>query len=135
MILKNESTQLVIDVKKSQSNDGLCSGDYWCCVDILVKNSNIDLKTSKELLSKLELDDLIIKMKRFLENDFTQKMRISFIKNYFVIYLESNSKGRKSMRIKLIHIDSDQNNYVLFFDDNEIKEFLHLLENFQINIE
>ena len=129
MILKKGKIQLDFNVTGSQSRDGLSGGDYWCNVQFKVKGNQIDLDSSIDMISKQEFLGLIEKLRLFMEDDFIQKGRISFIKNYFVIYLEASLRIGKRMQIKLVHINSNNDNYLLSFRDEEILEFLHLLEN------
>ena len=129
MILKKGKIQLDFNVTGSQSRDGLSCSDYWCNVQFKVKGNQIDLDSSIDMISKQEFLGLIEKLRLFMEDDFIQKGRISFIKNYFVIYLEASLRIGKRMQIKLVHINPNNDNYLLSFRDEEILEFLHLLEN------
>ena len=129
MILKKGKVQLDFSITNSQSHVGLSDDDYWCTVQFKVKNSQIDLMSSIDMISKNEFLGLIQKLKLFMQDDFIQKGRITFIKNYFIVYLEASLRIGRRMQIKLVHVNSDNDNFLLSFRQEEILEFLHLLEN------
>ena len=130
MILKNNLTKFDLSVKSSQSNLGLSDGDYWCFVHIFFDNSDAHFDLSGEILAKSELNELLFKLKEFLHKRVVRE-RISFIKNYFLFYLDASKKNMKKLVIKFIHIDEKKANYFLTFYDDEIVSFVQLLESYQ----
>ena len=127
MILKKDSTKFDLSVRDSNSTMGLREGDHWCIFDISISNQNFHLDISKEILSKNELADLLQELRDFLDGNDILKKRVSFIKNYFLIYLETGRKGVKRMKVKLVHVGDKHTNYVLLFDHDEILEVMRLL--------
>lgn len=134
MKLIKYNTNFNFSIIKSDTKNGLANGDYWCLVNYDINNDNINLCSSKLLISKREYNDLIKKLKLFLNDDFIKKSRIAFIKNYFVIYLDASVRKGRSMKIKLVHINNNDDNYMLYFNEKEITEFLTYLESFKDKI-
>ena len=132
MILKNQSTQLELQLQNTQSSVGLREGDRWCLVTLKVKNKTIEYSMEKEAISKSELEDLLVQLNDFIHSNFTQKRRISFIKNYFIIYLYNKARGKKVMKLKIIHVNNSEQSYLLEFDQFEILEFINLLKQEKI---
>ena len=132
MILKNQSTQLELQLQNTQSSVGLREGDRWCLVTLKVKNKTIEYSMEKEAISKSELEDLLVQLNDFIHSNFTQKRRISFIKNYFIVYLENKARGKKVMKLKIIHVNNSEQSYLLEFDQFEILEFINLLKQEKI---
>ena len=134
MKLVKGNTDFNFSIVKGDVNIGLSSGDYWCLVNYNISNDSINLCSSELLISKREYDDLIKKLKLFLNDDFIKKGRIAFIKNYFIIYLDASVRKGRSMKIKLVHINNDDDNYMLYFNEKEINDFLICLESFRDKI-
>ena len=134
MKLVKGNTDFNFSIVKGDVNIGLSSGDYWCLVNYNISNDSINLCSSELLISKREYDDLIKKLKLFLNDDFIKKSRIAFIKNYFIIYLDASVRKGRSMKIKLVHINNDDDNYMLYFNEKEINDFLICLESFRDKI-
>lgn len=134
MKLVKGNTDFNFSIVKGDVNIGLSSGDYWCLVNYNISNDSINLCSSELLISKREYDDLIKKLKLFLNDDFIKKGRIAFIKNYFIIYLDASVRKGRSMKIKLVHINNNDDNYMLYFNEKEINDFLICLESFRDKI-
>ena len=134
MKLVKGNTDFNFSIVNGEANNGLSDGDYWCLVNYNISNSNINLCSSKLLISRWEYDDLIKKLKLFLSDDFIKKGRIAFIKNYFILYLDASVRKERSMKMKLVHINDNDDNYMLYFNEREINEFLNCLESFKDKI-
>ena len=134
MKLVKGNTDFNFSIVNGEANNGLSDGDYWCLVNYNISNSNINLCSSKLLISRWEYDDLIKKLKLFLSDDFIKKGRIAFIKNYFILYLDASVRKERSMKMKLVHINDNDDNYMLYFNEREINEFLNCLESFRDKI-
>lgn len=128
MVINYKSTTFDLKLKNSSCNIGLRANDYWYSCDVYVQNSEFSCNYTKDLLADSELRRLIRELHAFLNDEFLSK-RISFIKNYFVIYLKRN-KEHKKMTIKLIgDAQMSFKNYQLEFIDTEIDQFLALLSS------
>lgn len=134
MKLVKGNTDFNFSIVNGEVNNGLSDGDYWCLINYNISNSNINLCSSKLLISRWEYDDLIKKLKLFLSDDFIKKGRIAFIKNYFILYLDASVRKERSMKMKLVHINDNDDNYMLYFNEREINEFLNCLESFRDKI-
>ena len=134
MKLVKDNSDFNFSIMKGEVNNGLSDGDYWCLVNYNISNSNINLCSSQLLISRWEYDDLIKKLKLFLSDDFIKKGRIAFIKNYFILYLDASVRKERSMKMKLVHINDNDDNYMLYFNEREINEFLNCLESFRDKI-
>ena len=128
MILKYKSVDFHLSIRDSKSKSGLGAGDYWCILDIDVYNKEINFKASWEAISYYEIKDLLKELKEFMNDNTIKRKRISFIKNYFLIYLSTKKKSKKELQLKLIHIDSLKSNYVIVFEQDEILSFIHSIE-------
>ena len=134
MKLVKDNTDFNFSIVNGEVNNGLSDGDYWCLVNYNISNVNINLCSSQLLISRWEYDDLIKKLKLFLNDDFIKKGRIAFIKNYFILYLDASVRKERSMKMKLVHINDNDDNYMLYFNEREINEFLNCLESFKDKI-
>ena len=124
MILKDKSTKIKIKINNTTNNIGLDKNDTWQDIRILIQNKELNLNTKKELITKKELEYTIKKINTFIENSKPKKERISFIKNYFVIYLETIKK-QKQIKIKIINLNNTKKNYLILLNKDEIKELIN----------
>ena len=122
MILKNGSIKFNLNFLKTDSNIGLREGDLWCRIQILLEGSDFQYKFSENALSKSELDDFIQELVEFSSSKKVFSRRMTFIKNYLIVYFQSLKSGRKVLKIKFINVDNNHNNIVVKFEDDEIKE-------------
>ena len=127
MILKDKSTKIKIKINNTTNNIGLDKNDTWQDIRILIQNKELNLNTKKELITKKELEYTIKKINTFIENSKPKKERISFIKNYFVIYLETIKK-QKQIKIKIINLNNTKKNYLILLNKDEIKELINNIE-------
>ena len=134
MILKNDLKNFDFSIKDSQSNVGLREGDSWCLVHVFFQSNEGDFDFLKNALSKGEIRDLLIVLNDFLNCQTYFRKRISFIKNYFVFYLENGYKNNKVLKIKFVNVDGNRNNYFLTLYLDDIKKIIHVLESFQDEI-
>lgn len=122
MILKNGSIKFNLNFLKTDSNIGLREGDLWCRIQILLEGSDFQYKFSENALSKSELDDFIQELVEFSSSKKVFSRRMTFIKNYLIVYFQSLKSGRKVLKIKFINVDNNHNNIVVKFEDDVIKE-------------
>ena len=127
MILKDKSTKIKIKINNTTNNIGLDKNDTWQDIRILIQNKELNLNTKKELITKKELEYTIKKINTFIQNSNSKKERISFIKNYFVIYLETIKK-QKQIKIKIINLNNTKKNYLILLNKDEIKELINNIE-------
>ena len=127
MILKDKSTKIKIKINNTTNNIGLDKNDTWQDIRILIQNKELNLNTKKELITKKELEYTIKKINTFIQNSNSKKERISFIKNYFVIYLETIKK-QKQIKIKIINLNNTKKNYLILLNKEEIKELINNIE-------
>ncbi len=128
MVINYKSTTFDLKLENSSCNIGLGANDYWYSCAVYVKNSEFACNYTKELLADSELKRLISELHAFLNGEPFKK-RISFIKNYFVIYLKRN-KEHQIMTVKLIgDAQMSFKKYQLEFVDTEIDQFLTLLSS------
>ena len=127
MILKDKSTKIKIKINNTTNNIGLDKNDTWQDIRILIQNKELNINTKKELITKKELEYTIKKINTFIQNSNSKKERISFIKNYFVIYLETIKK-QKQIKIKIINLNNTKKNYLILLNKDEIKELINNIE-------
>ena len=132
MVLKN-SIQFNFDICDTESHLGLSEGDFWCNVSYSILDKKKEINMSCEMISFLELKSFLKEIEVFLDLSHSDYKRVSFIKNFIVVYLEAFKK-RKVMTIKFIHIDDNKSNYYLKLENDEIIEFLNIIKKYFYDI-
>ena len=122
MILKNDSINFQLKIFKTDSNIGLREGDFWLNIQIILEGSDFQYEFSQNALSHNELNYFIKALDDLVSSNDAISKRISFIKNYFVVYLKSLKNGKKFLKIKFINVDDEHNNIVIKFEDDEIQK-------------
>ena len=130
MILKNDLTQFEFSVSKTDFKSGLSDGDYWLCVDVLVKNKDIFFKKHECMVSFCELNELVETIRSFLLSSDTKRKRISFIKNYFIVYLESKKKNSFQLCFKFIRFNHQHENCFVVMNREETQLFIDKMDVF-----
>lgn len=130
MILKKDAMMFKFSIKSSELNTGLHEGDNWCYVDVCYDQANVNFNLDGYLLSREEVIHLKNKLEMFLANKIKRE-RISFIKNYFIFYLDGSSLKKKKLIIKFVHVNSNNDNYFLTLFEDDIVSFLNELSNYQ----
>lgn len=124
MILKDRDTEFKFVVYDSNRVEGLGSDDYWCQIVLTLHNTDVNFVLDYYMLSRNELIYLKEKLIQLIQGDIDKRERVSFIKNFLVIYLDG---AKKEMKIKLVHINYKKINYVIYFSCDEVKKFIEML--------
>ena len=124
MILKDKDTEFKFAAYDSNRVDGLSSGDYWCQVVLTLHNADVNFALDYYMLSKNELFYLKDKLIQLIHGNINQRERVSFIKNFLIIYLDG---AKKEMKLKLVHINYKKINYVIKFSCDEVEKFIEIL--------
>lgn len=124
MILKDRDTEFNFVVYDSNRVEGLGSDDYWCQIVLTLHNTDVNFMLDYYMLSRNELIYLKEKLIQLIQGDIDKRERVSFIKNFLVIYLDG---VKKEMKIKLVHINYKKINYVIYFSCDEVKKFIEML--------
>ena len=135
MYLKEKSTYLDFKIENTNDNIGINPDDNWCLVNIIIKNEEIDYSAYKKMLTKKELFSTIAKLKNLIGNNLIRTENLIFIKNYFSMKLYLDKENNKVLEIKMIGLTKiipNLNNYTIKMVNDEIIQFVELLES-QIN--
>lgn len=124
MILKKNLSNIEINFKETNNSDGLSELDMWYMVYIDIMDKNVNIKFIEEAITKYELVDLLSRIDFFLKTKKAHKERITFIKNYFKIFLIANRKKEKRLIIELVHVNNTKDNYEFSLDEDEIYQFV-----------
>lgn len=115
--------------KKTNDNDGLAKDDYWLMVDFYVETDDFTYHSNRKSLSYNEVIETVEIIRNLYEGPFPNKQKITFIKNYFKIYLK-NTATRRQMTFELINLEAPKRaSYKVYFYDKEILEFANLSNN------
>ena len=127
MILKENKTNFTIEINKTNKSEGLAKGDKWCHVTCHINNSKFNITLDDNILSTQEIEQLINELNDFINNKNHKKKRISFIKNFIIIYLSTINHSQKIAKIKFVHLGAKKENYIIQLEENEIKELINIL--------
>lgn len=132
LIYKNTEYRLKISITNNKI--GLLHDDVWCNVELKITNNEFNYYINRESLSKKELEKIITIIKQsFDKGEKTPKL--FFIKNYFTIRCYFINKD-KYMDLNLIKPETSNHKiYKIIFKNNEILDFLNLIEQPLINQE
>ena len=129
MKLKFKNTNINYTVTKTKNKEGLASNDSWLMVDFYVENDEFSYHSCRESLSLGEIVEACNIIHKLYDEPIKVSEKITFIKNYFKIYIK-NTPEKKTMVLNLIDLnDSKRTSYKLYFEQEEILEFVALSQN------
>ncbi len=129
MQVNYKNARINYNFKKTSDNDGLAKDDYWLMVDFYVETDDFTYHSNRKSLSYNEVIETVEIIRNLYEGPFPNKQKITFIKNYFKIYLK-NTATRRQMTFELINLeDTKRASYKVYFYDKEILEFVNLSNN------
>ncbi len=129
MKLKFKNTNINYTVTKTKNKEGLASNDSWLMVDFYVENDEFSYHSCRESLSLGEIIEACNIIRKLYDEPIKVSEKITFIKNYFKIYIK-NTPEKKTMVLNLIDLnDSKRTSYKLYFEQEEILEFVALSRN------
>ena len=129
MKLKFKNTNINYAVTKTKNKEGLDSNDSWLMVDFYVENDEFSYHSCRESLSLGEIVEACNIIRKLYDEPIKVSEKITFIKNYFKIYIK-NTPEKKTMVLNLIDLnDSKRTSYKLYFEQEEILEFVALSQN------
>lgn len=129
MKLKFKNTNINYTVTKTKNKEGLASNDSWLMVDFYVENDEFSYHSCRESLSLGEIVEACNIIRKLYDEPIKVSEKITFIKNYFKIYIK-NTPEKKTMVLNLIDLnDSKRTSYKLYFEQEEILEFVALSQN------
>lgn len=98
-------------------------------VDFLAENDEFIYHSNRESLSLGEVVESATTIRNFYDGPYPNKKKITFIKNYFKIYLQ-NTVNKRLMIFELVNLeDMRKSNYKVYLEDEEIIEFVNLSHN------
>lgn len=129
MKLKFKNTNINYAVKKTTNKERLASNDSWLMVDFNVDNEEFSYNNCRESLSLGKIIEACTVIRKLYDELVAVKKKITFIKNYFIIYI-NNTSEKKKMVLELVNLDdSKHNSYKGYFEQEEILEFVNLSRN------
>ena len=129
MKIKFKNTNINYVVTKTKNKEGLASNDSWLMVDFYVENDEFSYHSCRESLSLGEIIEACNVIRKLYDEPVKVSEKITFIKNYFKIYIK-NTPEKKTMVLNLIDLnDSKRPSYKLYFEQEEILEFVALSRN------
>ena len=129
MKIKFKNTNINYVVTKTKNKEGLASNDSWLMVDFYVENDEFSYHSCRESLSLGEIVEACNIIRKLYDEPIKVSEKITFIKNYFKIYIK-NTPEKKTMVLNLIDLnDSKRTSYKLYFEQEEILEFVALSRN------
>ena len=129
MQLNYKNAKINYVFKKTNDNDGLSKNDYWLMVDFYVETDDFTYHSNRKSLSYNEVIETVGIIRNLYEGPFPNKQKITFIKNYFKIYLK-NTATKRQMTFELINLEAPKRaSYKVYFYDKEILEFANLSNN------
>lgn len=129
MKLKFKNTNINYAVTETKNKEGLASNDSWLMVDFYVENDEFSYHSCRESLSLGEIVEACNIIRKLYDEPIKVSEKITFIKNYFKIYIK-NTPEKKTMVLNLIDLnDSKRTSYKLYFEQEEILEFVALSQN------
>lgn len=129
MKLKFKNTNINYAVTETKNKEGLASNDSWLMVDFYVENDEFSYHSCRESLSLGEIVEACNIIHKLYDEPIKVSEKITFIKNYFKIYIK-NTPEKKTMVLNLIDLnDSKRTSYKLYFEQEEILEFVALSQN------
>ena len=129
MKLKFKNTNINYVVTKTKNKEGLASNDSWLMVDFYVENDEFSYHSCRESLSLGEIIEACNVIRKLYDEPVKVSEKITFIKNYFKINIK-NTPEKKTMFLNLIDLnDSKRTSYKVYFEQEEILEFVALSRN------
>ncbi len=129
MKIKFKNTNINYVVTKTKNKEGLASNDSWLMVDFYVENDEFSYHSCRESLSLGEIIEACNVIRKLYDEPVKVSEKITFIKNYFKIYIK-NTPEKKTMVLNLIDLnDSKRTSYKVYFEQEEILEFVALSRN------
>ena len=134
MKLSYKNTEYKLKINLTNNKIGLLNNDVWCNVILNITNKEFNYQINRQSLSKNELEKIIKTIKESYYNK-EKVPKLLFIKNYFTIKCY-NTNTDKYMDLKIIKPEETKyKNYKIIFKNNEILEFLNIIEQPIISIE
>ena len=94
-----------------------------------IENDEFSYHSCRESLSLGEIVEACNIIRKLYDEPIKVSEKITFIKNYFKIYIK-NTPEKKTMVLNLIDLnDSKRTSYKLYFEQEEILEFVALSQN------
>ena len=129
MQLKYKNANISYSFRKTKHDDGLPEGDCWLLVDFLVETDDFTYHSNRESLSKEEVIEAVQIIRDLYKGPYPNKRKITFIKNYFKMYLK-NSVNKRQLIFELINLeDTKKKSYKVHMEDEEILDFVNLSRN------
>ncbi len=129
MKIKFKNTNINYVVTKTKNKEGLASNDSWLMVDFYLENDEFSYHSCRESLSLGEIIEACNVIRKLYDEPIKVSEKITFIKNYFKIYIK-NTPEKKTMVLNLIDLnDSKRTSYKVYFEQEEILEFVTLSRN------
>lgn len=133
MIIKYKNTFFKVDMSNTKNNIGISDDDTWCLVNLIATNNEFHYEVSRESLTYSEVKKALDYIKDYYYNNIITHKKLTFIKNYFILICHDIKDNKKVLELKLISLlNKSEKNYSLFFEDDEIKKFITMTENFTI---
>ncbi|MDD6878651.1 MAG: hypothetical protein PUD59_00255 [bacterium] len=133
MITKHKKTFFDINMYKTNNKIGINEDDYWCKVNLIADNYEFHYEVSRESITKNETIKALNYLKDYYYKSTINTQELSFIKNYFILIFHEIKNNNKLLELKLISLlNKQEKSYSLFFENEEIEEFIHLIQNFSI---
>ena len=89
MKLKFKNTNINYTVKKTTNKERLASNDSWLMVDFNVDNEEFSYHNCRESLSLGKIIEACTVIRKLYDELVAVKKKITFIKNYFIIYINN----------------------------------------------
>lgn len=127
MIVVYNNTNIKLEIKVTNNNFCLKESDLWCLVNLSVNNKEFDYNINKEIITLQEVKSTINIIDDFLCNKIKAK-RISYIKNFIKIKLNTYKKNKYLELILIEPKDIGNNSYKIILNESEIIKINKLLK-------
>lgn len=129
MKLKYKNAKINYNVKKTDDKVGLASNDYWLLVDFYVETDDFTYHSCRKSLSLGEIVEACQNIRNAYDGPYPNHSIISFIKNYFKIYVR-NTVNKRQMILELVNLeDLKRPSYKVYFENEEVLDFVSLSRN------
>ena len=75
----SEETELLLEIRKNINSPVSSNGDYWCYVDITIRNHNFEIRDAGELITYYELTDVNNSLKDIINNKVVETTEVEII--------------------------------------------------------
>ena len=111
---------LILEIKKTNSYVGN-GEEKWCILSLEIKNSNINLSITGEIITDYEIKEIANNLKKVLENQINQTIVFDTLEPYFNFIF-----NKDNVRVN-INFNSSNDYYSLYLDKFNIKQLLEYL--------